>query len=399
PLAPPRKGEGNPGGTWGLVRDRKWRAIALQVLVVVLLVGGVSWLVSNAVVNLQKQNIASGFSFLGRTAGFDISQALIGYKNTDTYARAFWVGLMNTLLVAGVATVLATVLGFALGVARLSSNWIVAKLALVYVEIVRNVPLLLWLLMVYFGVMLRLPPPGDNVWLNQRGLYLPEVGLSAGGVLILGHLLVSAIVVRLVMRHPGVRLEAAKSPGGKAQLALICWGAVLFVAVLIALILGMRGMYPLSVQWPTMGRFNVEGGVAILPELMALVIGLVTYTAAYIGEIVRAGIQSVGVGQRQAAAALGLDGGQALRFVVVPQGMRAIIPPLTNQYVNLAKNSSLAVAVGYPDLVSVFAGTILNHTNQAVETIAITMAVYLALSLAISGVMGVFNARVALKER
>ena len=366
----------------------QWRGIALQVAVVALLVWGVSWLAANAVENLQKQNIASGFSFLGRTAGFDISQALIEYKNTDTYARAFWVGLLNTLLVAAVATVLATVLGFALGVARLSSNWVVAKLALVYVEIVRNVPLLLWLFMVYFGVMLRLPPPGESVsllggMLNQRGLYLPVV--AGAGQLVAG-------VGLLVM-------------GGWASWAMCDargWRWVDFAILGLFLIPGCAALsfsWPLRFDVPAMGRFNVEGGVALLPELLALVIGLVTYTGAYIGEIVRAGIQSVGVGQRQSASALGLDEGQSLRFVIVPQGLRAIIPPLTNQYVNLAKNSSLAVAVGYPDLVSVFAGTILNHTNQAVETIAITMAVYLVMSLSISGGMGVFNARVALKER
>ena len=374
---------------WG----RNWRSVGAQVLVVVLLVAGVSWLVSNAVVNLQRQNIASGFSFLGRTAGFDISQALIDFKNTDTYARAFWVGLLNTLLVAGVAAVLSTVLGFALGVARLSNNWIVARLSLVYVEIVRNVPLLLWLLMVYFGIMLQLPPPGDSVtllgaMLNQRGLYLATV--SDGGTLL------AAVGLLALVGWGGWRLGRAAGPqAGNWPLVDVVWIALLLVPGIAALSL----VFGQPVSWPVMGRFNVEGGVAILPELLALVIGLVTYTGAYIGEIVRAGIQSVGKGQRQAAAALGLNDADTLRLVVIPQGLRAIIPPLTNQYVNVAKNSSLAVAIGYPDLVSVFAGTILNHTNQAVETIAITMAVYLFLSLAISGVMGVFNARVALVER
>ena len=373
------------------VFDRKWRGVALQTVLVALLVWGVSWLAANAVANLQKQNIASGFGFLSRTAGFDISQALIDYKNTDTYARAFWVGLLNTLLVAAVATVLATVLGFALGVARLSSNWVVAKLALVYVEIVRNVPLLLWLFMVYFGVMLRLPPPGESLhllggMLNQRGLYLPAASGSGGQLIAAAGLLALGACAGWAMC-------------GSARRGWRHVDAAILGLFLIPGLAALSLAWPLAVEMPAMGRFNIEGGLPLLPELMALVIGLVTYTGAYIGEIVRAGIQSVGVGQRQAASALGLDEGQALRFVIVPQGLRAIIPPLTNQYVNLAKNSSLAVAVGYPDLVSVFAGTILNHTNQAVETIAITMAVYLFLSLAISGVMGVFNARVALKER
>lgn len=319
-----------------LRHDPKVRSIAIQAALVVALAALIVVMILNAAANLEQQNIASGFGFLRRTAGFDISQTLVPYANTDTYARAFWVGLTNTLLVAALGIVFATLLGFVIGIARLSANWLVAKLALVYVEVVRNVPLLLWLFAIYFGVLLRLPAPGESthlpfgMLLNQRGLYLPALG---------------------------------------------------------------------SGQWPGMGAFNIEGGVAIQPELIALLTGLVTYTAAYIGEIVRAGILSVARGQGQAAAALGLTPVQSLRYVVLPQALRAIIPPLTNQYVNLAKNSSLAVAVGYPDLVSVFAGTILNHTNQAVETIAITMAVYLVMSLALSAGMNALNARVALKER
>jgi general L-amino acid transport system permease protein len=337
---------------------RDWRNIALQGLLVVVLAWGVSWLVANASANLQRQNIASGFGFLQRTAGFDISQRLIAYANTDTYARAFWVGLTNTLLVAGVSMVLATVVGFALGIARLSPNWLIAKLALVYVEIVRNVPLLLWLFLIYFGVLLRLPAPeaswhiGGGGLLNQRGLYLPSLVLTSGWLAVIGLAVVGSI------------LAVALNARGKIGLA----GVMMLVApaVLGAVLAG-----PLHVQSPVLGRFNVTGGLEILPELMALTIGLVTYTAAYIGEIVRAGIQSVARGQRQAASALGLTDRDALRFIVVPQALRAIVPPLTN----------------------------LNHTNQAVETIAITMAVYLTLSLAIAGGMGVLNARVALKGR
>jgi len=320
-----------------LFTEPKRRAVVLQALVVVLLVALLLAIIHNASINLAKQNIASGFGFLNRTAGFDISQHLIAYKNTDTYARAFWVGLCNTLLVAALGILFATAFGFLLGIARLSSNWLVAKLALVYVEVVRNVPLLLWLFVIYFGVLLRLPSVAESwnlpggLLLNQRGLYAP-------------------------------------SP----------WG---------------------TPAWPVIGAHNVEGGIGIEPELIALLCGLVSYTSAYIGEIVRGGIESVSRGQRQAASALGLNESQAMRHVILPQALRAIVPPLTNQYVNLAKNSSLAVAVGYPDLVSVFAGTILNHTNQAVETIAITMAVYLALSLSISAAMNVLDARVALKER
>ena len=370
-----------------LIYDRRVRGIALQVALIALLAWGVAELAGNAAENLRRQNIASGFAFLNRTAGFDISQRLIDYKNTDTYARAFWVALANTLLVAGIGIVLATIAGFALGVARLSANWLVAKLALVYVEVVRNVPLLLWLFVVYFGVLLRLPAPGESyalpggLLLNQRGLYFPWPVVTAPWIGAFA-LAVAGLAIALSMRR------SAPKDGAP------WWTLALVPAAIAALLAG-----PIEILRPVMGRFNLEGGAEIQPEFIALVTGLVTYTAAYIGEIVRAGIQSVSEGQRQAAAALGLSEREALRFVVVPQALRAIIPPLTNQFVNLTKNSSLAVAVGYPDLVSVFAGTILNHTNQAVETIAITMAVYLTLSLTLAAVMNAFNARVALKER
>jgi general L-amino acid transport system permease protein len=296
--------------------------------------------------------------------------------------------------------VLATVLGFALGVARLSNNWIVAKLALVYVEVVRNVPLLLWLLVVYFGVLLKLPPPEDSlalpggILMNRRGVYFPWPVMTPAWHAVLALAVVGAILAAIVAVLAS-RVEASDGQGEGAKPRRWPWvAAALAPAVIAALLAG-----PIEFTRPVMGRFNLDGGGVILPELLALVAGLVTYTAAYIGEIVRAGIQSVPDGQRQAAAALGLSPRDTLWSVIVPQALRAIIPPLTNQYVNLVKNSSLAVAVGYPDLVSVFAGTILNHTNQAVETIAITMAVYLTLSLALAAAMNAFNARVALKER
>lgn len=367
------------------------RAFVLQLFLLFALGWGGSVLVHNAVVNLERQNIASGFAFLTRTAGFDISQTLIAYKNTDTYFRAFLVALLNTLLVAGISIVLASALGLALGIARLSRNWLVAKLALVYVEIVRNVPLLLWLLMMYFGVLLKLPPPEQSLtfggaMLNRRGLYLPVLSDTSGSLLAGIGLLVIGGTLALTLRR-----------AGKGRLGLADAG--LLGLALVPAIAALQSAWPVMVDRPTMGRYNIDGGLPLLPELLALVIGLVTYTAAYIGEIVRGGIESVPRGQSQAGRALGLTEGQTLRLIVIPLALRAIIPPLTNQYVNLAKNSSLAVAIGYPDLVSVFAGTILNHTNQAVETIAITMAVYLTLSLVLSALMSVANARVTLKER
>lgn len=316
--------------------DAKFRGVVLQVLLMLGLMAMFYIIASNTAANLARQNVASGFDFLGRTSGFDISQKLIAYENTSTFGRAFWVGLANTLLVAALGIVLATLLGFALGLARLSSNWLVARLATVYVEIIRNVPLLLQLLFWYFAVLRALPMPMEShellsgVFLNRRGFYFPS---------------------------------------------------------------------PFDGSVPHLGRFNVEGGLVIQPEFAALLVGLVVYTAAFIGEIVRSGILGVPKGQREAATALGLSPAQTLRLVVIPQALRIIIPPLTNQYLNLTKNSSLAVAIGYPDLVSVFSGTVLNLSNQAVEVILITMAVYLTISLLTSLAMNTINARMALVER
>jgi general L-amino acid transport system permease protein len=376
------------------ILDRRTRGIALQVSLLLVLGLLIWWLASNAIANLERQNIASGFGFLSRTAGFDISQSLITYSNTDTYARAFWVGLLNTLLVAVIGIIGASALGFALGLARLSSNWLLAKLALTYVEVVRNVPLLLWLFVIYFGVMLRLPAPAQS-WhlpfgglLNQRGLAVPLPVMSPAWQAVMVIALASCVLA--------IALWTIRGLSG-SRWFLSPWSYVVLGLAPATLAAALACRLPFDT--PHMGRFNLEGGGVMLPELMALLIGLVTYTAAYICEIVRAGLLSVPEGQRQAAAALGLSARDTTQLIVVPQALRAIIPPLTNQYVNLAKNSSLAVAVGYPDLVSVFAGTILNHTNQAVETIAITMSVYLAISLTLAAGMNALNARVALVER
>jgi general L-amino acid transport system permease protein len=326
--------------TWAQAAyDPHVRAVVFQVLVVVALALLATEIALNTAANLKQQNIASGFGFLSRTSGFDISQTLVPYSSKSSYGQAFLVGLANTLLVAGLGIVLATALGFSIGIARLSPNWIVAKLALVYVELIRNVPLLLQLLVWYVAVLRALPAPQDSAaflggaHFDVRGLHLPWLSLNEG------------------------------------------------------------------LAFPTLGRFNYEGGLTVEPEFLALLIGLSTYTAAFIAEIVRSGLTGVPKGQSEAAAALGLKRRQALRFVILPQALRIIIPPLTNQYLNLTKNSSLAVAIGYPDLVSVFSGTVLNQTGQAVEVIAITMAVYLAISLATALFMGWFNARTAWAER
>lgn len=374
--------------------DPNVRAVAFQVLLVVALVFLAIEIVLNTAANLEKQNIASGFDFLARTAGFDVSQSLISYSSKSSYLQAFFVGLTNTLLVAALGIMLATVIGFTLGIARLSPNWLASRVALAYVEVVRNVPLLLQLFVWYVAVLRALPAPSEarpligGAYFDTRGLHLPRLAIEHGGGLLLVAITISLLAAAWLWRHG--RSFEARRPG----LSSAVWALVLMLPVLVAA-LGVE----MRVIYPELGRFNFDGGVSIEPEFMALLLGLSTYTAAFIAEIVRAGLLGVPQGQREAAAALGLSRRQALRLVILPQAMRIIIPPLTNQYLNLTKNSSLAVAIGYPDLVSVFAGTVLNQTGQAVEVIVITMAVYLFISLATSLLMNWFNARTAWAER
>jgi general L-amino acid transport system permease protein len=374
------------------------RQVLFQVILVVALTALFWMIVSNTAANLKRQNIASGFGFWNTTSGFDISQTLINYTNTSTYGRAFWVGLTNTVLVSVIGVFFATIVGFTMGVARLSKNWLIARLATVYVETIRNIPLLLQLFVWYFAVLKTLPPPRQSLdlpfgaSLNLRGLYLPEPlpqpGFSA--VLIaLAFGIVASIAVATWARRRQVRT------GAQFHTGLAALGLIVLLPVATFFLAGA----PLEFSYPKLRGFNFEGGIVILPELMALILGLVIYTGAFIAEIVRAGIQGVPKGQKEAGSAIGLSPGQTLRLVVIPQAMRIIIPPLTSNYLNLIKNSSLAVAIAYPDLVNVFAGTVLNQTGQAVEVILITMLVYLTLSLLTSLFMNWFNARMALVER
>ncbi len=374
--------------------DPNVRAVAFQVLLVAALGFLAVEIVLNTAANLEKQNVASGFDFLARTAGFDVSQSLIPYTSKSSYLQAFFVGLTNTLLVAALGIVLATVIGFTLGIARLSPNLLASRLALAYVEVVRNVPLLLQLFVWYVAVLRALPAPSEarplfgGAYFDTRGLHLPRLSFEHGGGLLLAAITVSLIVAAWLWRH-GKSYEAQRPGLSRAM------GAIVLALPVLVAALGVD----VHIAYPELGPFNFDGGVSIEPEFMALLLGLSTYTAAFIAEIVRAGLLGVPQGQREAAAALGLNGRQALRLVILPQAMRIIIPPLTNQYLNLTKNSSLAVAIGYPDLVSVFAGTVLNQTGQAVEVIVITMAVYLFISLATSLLMNWFNARTAWAER
>jgi general L-amino acid transport system permease protein len=380
-----------------LYRDPWLRGLLLQAILCIaigLLIGGA---VYNAVDHLQRAKVASGFGFWDVTAGFDISQALIDYSpEASTFGRAIWVGLLNTLLVAVIGIFFATIIGFTVGIARLSKNVLVARLATGYVEAIRNVPLLLQLLFWYNAVLKALPGlassivmPGGFI-LNNRGLFTPRplfadgwqiaAVIAAAAALAVAFYIVAGRVERL-QRAVGLRMAGA---------------ALILVGVPVAAFLASGA--PFAFEYPVAGRFNVRGGGELLPELVALLLGLSIYTAAFIAEVVRAGLAAVPRGQTEAAQALGLSRMQTLRLIIIPQAMRVIIPPLTNQYLNLTKNSSLAVAIGYPDLVQV-AGTVLNISGQAVEVVAITMAVYLSFSLITALVMNVYNARYALVER
>jgi general L-amino acid transport system permease protein len=379
-------------------RDPKRRAIIYQVVLCVVLGVLAYAAVRNAAENLERAKIASGFGFWNTIAGFDISQTLIEYSaQSSTYGRAFWVGLTNTLLVAGLGIILATMLGTLIGVSRMSKNFLVERLASGYVEMIRNVPLLLQLLFWYNAVLKALPDfangfaiPG-GILLNNRGLYVPRpVGVDGWHV--------AGVIALAVVLAYAFNALAARSAGRLRMLGLR-FVVTLLIGVGIPVLALIAMGAPLEFEYPEAGRFNVRGGVEILPEFVALLVGLVIYTAAFIAEVVRAGLVSVSRGQTEAAQALGLRGLQTLRYIIMPQAMRVIIPPLTNQYLNLIKNSSLAVAIGYPDLVQIFTGTVLNITGQAIEVVVITMAVYLTFSLLTSFAMNLYNARVALVER
>ncbi|MGO9741275.1 MAG: amino acid ABC transporter permease [Roseiarcus sp.] len=380
------------------VNDPRVRGLFFQALLVAALVALVASAWRNAVVNMEARGIPLGFSFWNEVAGFDINLSLISYSALSTYGTAFWVGLINTLLVAAISIALATPLGFLVGIARLSPNWILSRIALVYVELIRNTPLLLQLLFWYNAVLKSLPGPRQSltiygaVFLNNRGLYLPRPELGEGAWAPVAALLAGIAASLLFLRWARKRQDET---GRQAPIVSVSALLVVVPTVLVYLIAGR----PIGFGYAALAGFNLKGGLQLYPEFAALVFGLVTYTAGFIAEIVRAGILAVHRGQHEAAAALGLKRGQAMNLIVVPQALRLVIPPLTSQYLNIVKNSSLAVFIGYPDLVLIFAGTVLNQTHAAVQVMAITMAVYLVISLAIALVLNLYNARYALKER
>ncbi len=379
-----------------LMTDERSRAVVLQLLVLLGVALFIAFIVSNTIANLQNAGLASGFGFLNDTAFFDINQRLIEYTSQSTFGRALIVGLLNTILISALGIIAATLIGFIGGVLRLSDNWIVSRMVTAWVEFTRNVPVLLQIIF-WWAILTSLPKVRDSIslgdvsFLNNRGLRTAAPILEPGMEWVIGAFIVAIIAAIAVSHWARKRQEATGQifPSGWASLGLIVG-----LPLIVYFILGQ----PLDWDVPKRTRFNFSGGFNVTPELIALWFALSTYTGAFISEIVRSGISSVSRGQSEAAFALGLRKNQTMRLVIIPQALRVIIPPLTSQYLNLTKNSSLAIAIGYQDLVSI-GGTILNQSGQALEVVGIWMAVYLTLSLATSAYMNWYNKRIALVER
>lgn len=376
--------------------DPSTRALVYQVLILGLVGMGVWYLASNTLHNLAARNISTGFSFLHEEAGFAIGESLVEYSPADTYGHAVVVGLLNTLRVSVIGIIAATLFGTILGISRLSSNWLVSRLAGVYIEVMRNIPLLLQLLFWYAIITELMPGPRQalsplpDVFLSNRGLKIPWLKGDAMDWIFGG--LALAIILIVLLAHWARRRQALT--GQIFPLVRVAIGLLFLVPALAWLLSGSS----LEVDRPELKGFNFQGGLSLSPEFAALLAGLVIYTSAFVGEVVRSGIQAVNQGQWEAGASLGLPRPRMLRLVILPQAMRVIIPPMTSQYLNLTKNSSLAVAIGYPDIVAV-TNTILNQTGQAIEGIMIIMAAYLVVSLSISVFMNWYNKRIALVER
>ncbi|MDO9415391.1 amino acid ABC transporter permease [Pararhizobium sp.] len=388
-------GKARPAGS--ILNDPKFRGYAYQGITLLLLVLFIYWVSVNTIANLQRANIASGYGFLNSRAGFDVGQSLIAYSSDSTYGRALVVGFFNTLLVAFCGIITATIIGFLVGIGRLSHNWLIAKLSMLYVEIFRNIPPLLVIFFWYSGVLAVMPQAKEalqlplNVFVSNRGVAFPKPIFESLTQFTFYAFVLGVIASFFIARFARKRQMAT---GQGFPLLPTVLGLVIGLPVLVFLITGM----PLSFDVPIAGKFNLTGGSVIGPEFLSLFLALSFYTASFIAEIVRAGIRGVSKGQTEAAHALGIRPGLTTRLVVIPQAMRIVIPPLTSQYLNLTKNSSLAIAIGYADLVAV-GNTVLNQTGQAIEVVTIWLIVYLTISLTTSMFMNWFNAKMALVER
>ena len=386
------------GGRIPLWRDTRVLAIISQIVVLAVVVFGAWLLFGNLFDNMTEKGLFPNFAFLGQTAGFDIGESLINYEFTDTYGHALFVGLINTLLVSVLGIILATLLGLIIGVARLSNNWLIAKLSLGYVELFRNTPLLLQLFVIYFAVFLQLPRveqavalPG-NIFVSNRGLYFPRP-VAQDTAQVWAIFVIAGVGLAALAWWRAGRYEAAGEPTRYLRWVAM---AALFGLPLMGWFL--VGSAPFQNDLPEFGRFNFSGGASLSPEFAALLLGLALYTAAFIAEIVRGGIQAVTTGQREAARSIGLSESQVLRLIVLPQALRVIIPPLTSQYLNLVKNSSLAIAIGYSEIFNI-SNTISNQTGQPLAVIIVVMAMYLTLSLITSVLMNFYNRRVQITQR
>ena len=378
--------------------DERFRSIFFQTLVVGLFALGIFFIIQTTAYNLEKRNIATGWRFLSDPAGFDISfSPFLEFKSTDTHLKVYFVGVLNTLLVSITGCIAATILGFLVGIIRLSSNWLLSRISYIYVEFTRNVPLLLQIIL-WYSILIQLPRVKQSLqildvfYISNRGLYSPRPIFESGFTYIFIAIILALISSFFIRRWAKKRQDLT---GDQYPVFYTSFGLIFIIPLILFFILGS----PMSFEYPEMKGFNFKGGLVIRPEFIAMFLALSIYTAAFISETVRAGILSVTKGQREASAALGLKQSWIMRLIIIPQALRVIVPPLTSQYLNLTKNSSLGIAVGYADLVHGFGGISLNQTGQAIECMVIVMATYLTISLTISFFMNIYNRSIQFKEK
>ncbi|MCS5591415.1 MAG: amino acid ABC transporter permease [Gammaproteobacteria bacterium] len=380
------------------INNNETRAIAFQVITLLIIAFVFYSGISNLMFNIEAREIHTGFAFLSNRAGFDINESMIAYTPEHSNLRVFYVGLINTLVIAVVGIIFATIIGLIIGIARLSNNWLISKLATGYIELFRNIPILIQILIWYNMALLTLPSPKgsfnffDSIFINKRGVYVPEPVIETGFVWVLIAVVLGIVLAFLLKRHFKQKHDKT---GVYTRTVGYSIGLIFGLPLVVFFLLGS----PLHFDYPTLTGFNFQGGRTFSPEFLALAVALSVYTATYIAEAIRSGIEAVDKGQKEAAAALGLTQTQSLKLVVLPQALRVAIPPTINQYLNLTKNSSLATAIGYPELMSAFGGTVLNQVGQAVEILGMTMAVYLVISLFISLLLNIVNKKMSIKGR